>query len=390
VTSKPAAGLSRALVVFHLAETSGPSRSLQAPVRRLAERAAVEVVVPAAGPVEACYAQWCRVGATPFEALTLRGGAGALARRARNGWRDVAHFRALIRRERPDVVVQATAMLPALAAAAQLEKVPLVVYAGELFGGEGARRAGAAALVAYTGRAASEVVACSAAVARQYAGCDARVETMLGPVTPAANPGSRDASRQAWEIEARDACVVSVGSLSAGRGQDVLVRAMARVRAEHPRARCLIFGKPHPRPQDLDYAASLRASIEGLGLDGTVRLCGGVDDAAGAYAAADIVVNPARIEAFGRVPFEAALAGRPTVATDIPGARDYLRDGENSLLVPPGDEERLAGAIGRLLSDPGLGKRLAGAAATFARDELGEERAAGRFLAAVERAAGGR
>src|SRR5680860_120392 len=90
-----------------------------------------------------------------------------------------------------------------------------------------------------------------------------------------------------------------------GRGQDLLVRAMPAIRAERPGVRLVIAGGPFPRPQDRAYRQYLRGLIAQLKLQDEVLLAGHVDDVAGLYAAADVVVNPARFnEPFGRVPFE--------------------------------------------------------------------------------------
>ncbi len=51
-------------------------------------------------------------------------------------------------------------------------------------------------------------------------------------------------------------------------------------------------------------------------------------------------------------------SGLPVVATDIPGYREVVRDGEEGLLVPPGDPRALAQAIRRLLTDRPLAERL--------------------------------
>jgi glycogen(starch) synthase len=55
-------------------------------------------------------------------------------------------------------------------------------------------------------------------------------------------------------------------------------------------------------------------------------------------------------------------AGRPLVISDLPSSREFLRDGENALLVAPGDPEALCGAIRRLVADTCLCERLARAA----------------------------
>jgi glycosyltransferase involved in cell wall biosynthesis len=59
---------------------------------------------------------------------------------------------------------------------------------------------------------------------------------------------------------------------------------------------------------------------------------------------------------------EAMASGRPVVATTTGGIVDMIMDGENGLLVPPGDEYKLADAIVRLLNDADLRARLAAGA----------------------------
>ena len=59
-------------------------------------------------------------------------------------------------------------------------------------------------------------------------------------------------------------------------------------------------------------------------------------------------------------------AGRPVVATDIPGYREVVSDGVEGLLVPPRDPEALAAGVVRALTEPGLAARLG---------EAGRERA---------------
>ena len=77
------------------------------------------------------------------------------------------------------------------------------------------------------------------------------------------------------------------------------------------------------------------------------------------YAAADVVVFPVRwAEPWGLVPLEAMAVGRPVVATCTGGSAEYLRDGENCLVVPAEDPDALARAVARLSSDAALRDRL--------------------------------
>jgi len=72
----------------------------------------------------------------------------------------------------------------------------------------------------------------------------------------------------------------------------------------------------------------------------------------------DIFLNTTSLESFGVSVMEAAAAGLCIVTTDV-GELSYLwRDGDEALLVPPGDAEAMAAAVRRLLAEPGLAARL--------------------------------
>ncbi len=81
--------------------------------------------------------------------------------------------------------------------------------------------------------------------------------------------------------------------------------------------------------------------------------------------------------------FEAMALGKPVVATRATGTVDYVRDGENGLLVNPGDADALADAVNRLLHDREFAGRLAQEALQNCRTEFNIERHAERKLAAI-------
>ncbi len=80
---------------------------------------------------------------------------------------------------------------------------------------------------------------------------------------------------------------------------------------------------------------------------------------------ADVLVLPNPASAFSTdftsplKLFEYMASGRPVVASDLPSLREVLRDGENALLVAPGNPQALAGGVARIKDDPALGRRLA-------------------------------
>ena len=136
----------RSLAVFHLADTSGPSRSLEAELAWLAGEGTLDVVTPGPGNLGDVLGGRARMIQLDYEALTKPPpGIRGLVHELRRLWRDVRSFRRLIRERRPELVLSVTTMLPAVPIAAQLERVPSLVYCGELFdrGDRGGRGAGA-------------------------------------------------------------------------------------------------------------------------------------------------------------------------------------------------------------------------------------------------------
>jgi colanic acid/amylovoran biosynthesis glycosyltransferase len=77
--------------------------------------------------------------------------------------------------------------------------------------------------------------------------------------------------------------------------------------------------------------------------------------------------------------------GCPVIATSVGGVPEVVHDGENGLLVAPGDPRALATAITRLLSDDALRERLA-AAAPASVAALSEEAVFARIEDELERA----
>ena len=84
--------------------------------------------------------------------------------------------------------------------------------------------------------------------------------------------------------------------------------------------------------------------------------------------------------------YDALACGRPAVTADSAGARELLHDGEQALLVPPGDGAALAAALLRL-RDEALRRRLGAAALGLYRARLTPAAVAGALLAALEQGA---
>ncbi len=107
--------------------------------------------------------------------------------------------------------------------------------------------------------------------------------------------------------------------------------------------------------------AGPRRLAEGLGLADRMTFAEGPDASRIVWGVLDVFCHPSRIPASGRSVGRAMAQGVPTIASDVPGLRDWFTTGEEGRLVPPGDPEALALAIRELLADPdaalGLGAR---------------------------------
>jgi glycosyltransferase involved in cell wall biosynthesis len=111
--------------------------------------------------------------------------------------------------------------------------------------------------------------------------------------------------------------------------------------------------------------AALEARARELGVDGRVSFLGSVprEQVLRLFRAADASVLPSAWENFPHTVVEALAVGCPVIATEVGGVPEVVRDGENGLLVEPGDPAAMADAIVRYFSDDELRARLSGAAA---------------------------
>jgi glycosyltransferase involved in cell wall biosynthesis len=100
----------------------------------------------------------------------------------------------------------------------------------------------------------------------------------------------------------------------------------------------------------------LRPAVEEAGRSlieqGRLILTGMRSDVTELLATMDVVLFPSLWEAQGIALMEAMAASRPVVASALPAHAEAIADGENGVLVPPGDPARLAEAVGELLADP--------------------------------------
>jgi colanic acid/amylovoran biosynthesis glycosyltransferase len=149
--------------------------------------------------------------------------------------------------------------------------------------------------------------------------------------------------------------LVSVGRLNAGKGYDVLLRAV-KILVDQGRDVTLSVAGGGAEMENLN-----RLKTE-MGLADRVRFLGSLpeDLVMAELRQSDLFVLATHAESFGVVYVEAMSLGLPVIGTDAPGgSREVISDGEDGMLVPVNDPAAMAAAIAGLMDDPDRRRRLA-------------------------------
>jgi glycosyltransferase involved in cell wall biosynthesis len=154
-----------------------------------------------------------------------------------------------------------------------------------------------------------------------------------------------------------------LGRLKRYKGVDLVIRAFAELvrGGAHPGATLEIAGSG-------DYRAELERLAASLDLGARVRFLGriGEGEKVDLLRRAWALVFASPKEGWGITNMEAAACGTPVVASNSPGLRESVRDGETGFLVAHGDTAAMARAMGRLASSPALVATLGEAGRRFA------------------------
>jgi glycosyltransferase involved in cell wall biosynthesis/SAM-dependent methyltransferase len=147
--------------------------------------------------------------------------------------------------------------------------------------------------------------------------------------------------------------VVCVSRLEAGKGQDLLVQAFAKVIKKVPQAQLKIVGEG-------DFKQKIESEIKKYNLEKNITLVGRVNNALEELSKAEVVVFPSvwPLEGFGLVMIEAMSLGKPVVAFDNGPSPEIIEDEMNGLLARSHNIDHLAEQIVTLLKSKKLRDQL--------------------------------
>ena len=159
--------------------------------------------------------------------------------------------------------------------------------------------------------------------------------------------------RNEWRISPDELLIGTAGRLSSEKAQTDLIRAFALI-PEDIRGRCrmVIAGNGPERDSLLSLAADLKLGDK-LILPGFIR------DMRSFYKAIDIFCLPSLTEGSPLTVLEAAASCKPIVATEVGSLKELINDGDDGLLVAPGNTEELSTCLNKLIISPEIRKSMA-------------------------------
>ena len=203
-----------------------------------------------------------------------------------------------------------------------------------------------------------------------YVAIGAEVESILEqhvgrPIVRIPNAAGRsfDAGAPRTAPEGRPQ-ILSVGAISEQKNYPLLIETAAALTDgdmldEIPRFQIAGGGA------DLE---KLRAEVEARGLGDRVRFLGERSDVPDLMRESDLYLNVSLYEGMPLTLLEAMASGLPIIATDVPGNRELVTDGENGQKAPLGDAQAIARTIAQALSNADLYRRLSEGAIAKSKD----------------------
>ncbi len=207
-------------------------------------------------------------------------------------------------------------------------------------------------------RVAARTIAVSEAVRQWYLAAfrvdPARVVTIPNGVLAgtATSSEERRLLRSELGVEPETVMMTMVGVMRAGKGHVTAIAILRHLPSELKI--CLVLVGDGPLRGDLERAAAADVST------GRVVFTGYRTDVSALLQASDVQLSVSEFDALPTVLIEGLAAGTPAVAFSVGGVPEIVTE-STGRLVPPGDVEAFATAVGELLTDPDLRARLGAA-----------------------------
>jgi glycosyltransferase involved in cell wall biosynthesis len=154
-----------------------------------------------------------------------------------------------------------------------------------------------------------------------------------------------------FSLNSTSPVIACIARLSYEKGVDIFIEALKIVKNRGYSPQVIIVGDGPAREE-------LVKQSNQNGLDHLVIFVGWIDEVEVIYEISHFLVLPSRSEAFGLVILEGLLFKKPTIASNLGGIKELIKDGETGMLFSPGDISELANKIIKLIETPGLTHKL--------------------------------
>ncbi|HEY7557673.1 MAG TPA: glycosyltransferase family 4 protein [Candidatus Binatia bacterium] len=179
-------------------------------------------------------------------------------------------------------------------------------------------------------------------------------------------PGPSESLYASLGLAPDETIITCVGRLVPNKGHRFLIEATNEVARRHPKVRLFLVGAGPSRE-------ALAKLVFELGLEQHVHFLSDFPDTQEILAITTVFVLPSFGEGISVALLEAMAAGKPVVATAVPGNADVVVSGITGLLVPAQDASALARAIDELLTDPCRARRMGAAGKARVKDHFSFE-----------------
>ncbi|MGW0455898.1 glycosyltransferase family 4 protein [Gordonia sputi] len=341
----------RIVAVSHSSERNGAELSLQQVCAELVQRGHRLVVTVPDIPAE----NGCLSGEWRLETIRTRKWMGrrynlfvGMVRLAQSICDTIPHI-VFLRRERPDVVVVNTCVIPAPLLACQVLRIPVVLFVRESFRTNPSLRCALPrSTVGFLIRRLPSLVVANSEYVKSQIGDDF-VASVIYPPVAGSNESKivEDGSSATYIDRASPSAlrVVHVGSIGGDKGQQDLLDAIEILHERGVAVSTRFYGGGAPHLVS-SFIIRVRA-LYAQGID--VQYCGVVVDVSAVYLSSDVTVVTSRNEAFGRVTLESISVGTPVIGYDAGGTAEIL--GRGGGLAVSANPEALAVALATVSSN---------------------------------------
>lgn len=154
----------------------------------------------------------------------------------------------------------------------------------------------------------------------------------------------REKIRKELGISDKSLVIISIGGCSEIKRHSEIIQAIPHILGEVKDVLYLHLGKGEIENNEINLVKKLK-------IDNKVRFCGNQKNVRKFLVASDIYIMPSRYEGIPLTTIEAMACKIPAILYNVPGLKDFNKNGENSMLIPE-DYHAIAKSVLTMYSNP--------------------------------------